>query len=192
MDETIKVWTGYVRRSQLGPEGLCADRTEHPAHLHESSSLGRFWCTADQSQREPWRSERRRAAQDGIRPHPPITPEELAEREAVMRATPLHPLPGQLGPDLPKDPDPSSSSTRGAAQRGSWLKANPDAVDRSCPESVRGHDIGGTIDGTCTWCGKKVGRALPRPNLGRDYRTELDLEYRRVYDPDWGNDPYDV
>ncbi len=44
------------------PDGLCAVRTEHRAHLHDSPSLGRFWCTADQSQREPWRSERRRAA----------------------------------------------------------------------------------------------------------------------------------
>jgi hypothetical protein len=44
------------------PDGLCADRSEHPAHLHESSSLGIFWCTADQAAREPWRSERRRAA----------------------------------------------------------------------------------------------------------------------------------
>lgn len=94
-DETIKVWTGYVRRSQLGPEGLCADRTEHPAHLHESPSLGRFWCTADQSQREPWRSERRRAAEvvvDGIRPHLPMTPEELDERERVMLSLPITPL----------------------------------------------------------------------------------------------------
>jgi hypothetical protein len=46
------------------PDGLCADRSEHRAHLHESRTLGRFWCTADQSRREPWRSERRRAAQE--------------------------------------------------------------------------------------------------------------------------------
>lgn len=46
------------------PDGLCGDRSEHRAHLHESPTLGRFWCTADQSQREPWRSERRRAAQE--------------------------------------------------------------------------------------------------------------------------------
>ena len=58
-DERIKVWTGYVRRSQLGPEGLCGDRTEHTAHLHESPSLGRFWCTANESEREPGRSQRR-------------------------------------------------------------------------------------------------------------------------------------
>ncbi len=119
VDETIKVWTGYVRRSQLGPQGLCADRTEHPGHLHESPSLGRFWCTADQSQREPGRSERRLgrvtglvihpvifpAPSYGIRPHLPMTPEELAERERVMLSlpiTPFDPVPGQLGPDLPR------------------------------------------------------------------------------------------
>lgn len=61
MDEPIKVWTGYVRRSQLGPEGLCADKSAHTPHLHESPSLGRFWCTGDPADREPGRSERRRA-----------------------------------------------------------------------------------------------------------------------------------
>lgn len=40
--------------------GLCADRGEHEAHDHVSDSLGRFWCTADQDEREPWRSERAR------------------------------------------------------------------------------------------------------------------------------------
>jgi hypothetical protein len=113
-------------------------------------------------------------------------------------------------------PDPSTPSptTRGAAQRGSWRGANSGPrvdftgmgvadgatarprrrtpFDRECPESVSGHDTGGTRDGTCTWCGKKVGRAAPMPKLGHDYRTELDLEYRRMYDPDWGNDPYDA
>jgi hypothetical protein len=104
-DEPIKVWTGYVRRSQLGPEGLCADRTEHTPHLHESPSLGRFWCVARESEREPWRAAE--GVVDGIRPHLPMTPEELAERERVMLSlpiTPFDPVPGQLGPDLPKDP----------------------------------------------------------------------------------------
>ncbi len=41
------------------PDGLCGDRGEHRAHLHDSASLGRFWCTADQAQREPGRSQRR-------------------------------------------------------------------------------------------------------------------------------------
>lgn len=43
------------------PDGLCANREDHQPHLHDSASLGRFWCTADQQDREPFRSERRRA-----------------------------------------------------------------------------------------------------------------------------------
>jgi hypothetical protein len=46
----------------LEPDGLCAKREYHQPHLHDSDTLGRFWCTADQSQREPYRSERLRAA----------------------------------------------------------------------------------------------------------------------------------
>lgn len=42
------------------PDGLCGDKGDHRAHLHDSQTLGRFWCTADQSQREPYRSEQRR------------------------------------------------------------------------------------------------------------------------------------
>ena len=42
------------------PDGLCGNRFPHTAHLHDSESLGRFWCTADQDQREPYRSERAR------------------------------------------------------------------------------------------------------------------------------------
>jgi hypothetical protein len=42
------------------PDGLCADREDHRPHLHDSATLGRFWCTADQDQREPYRSEQRR------------------------------------------------------------------------------------------------------------------------------------
>jgi hypothetical protein len=53
-----------LERDEVGtggePDGLCGDRGEHAPHLFESVSLGRFWCSADQSQREPWRSERRR------------------------------------------------------------------------------------------------------------------------------------
>lgn len=54
----------YADSDEVGtgrePDGLCAERGEHPAHMHDSVSLGRFWCTADQSQREPGRSEARR------------------------------------------------------------------------------------------------------------------------------------
>jgi hypothetical protein len=44
----------------LEPDGLCGNRDEHVPHLHDSETLGRFWCTADQSHREPGRSERAR------------------------------------------------------------------------------------------------------------------------------------
>lgn len=42
------------------PDGLCGDKADHPAHLHDSHTLGRFWCTARQTDREPYRSEQRR------------------------------------------------------------------------------------------------------------------------------------
>jgi len=44
------------------PDGLCGERGDHHPHLYDSETLGRFWCTADQSHREPYRSERRRQA----------------------------------------------------------------------------------------------------------------------------------
>lgn len=44
--------------------GLCANKDDHVPHLHRSSTLGRYWCTADQSQREPYRSEQRRVKND--------------------------------------------------------------------------------------------------------------------------------
>jgi hypothetical protein len=47
------------------PDGLCDDRDDHRPHLHDSPTLGRFWCTADQDQREPYRSERRRRERAG-------------------------------------------------------------------------------------------------------------------------------
>lgn len=42
------------------PKGLCGNRDEHAPHKHNSLTLGRFWCTADQMDREPGRSEFRR------------------------------------------------------------------------------------------------------------------------------------
>lgn len=47
-------------RAGAVPGGLCANREDHAPHVHDSATLGTFWCTADQSQREPGRSERRR------------------------------------------------------------------------------------------------------------------------------------
>lgn len=45
----------------LLPLGLCGDRECDVPHVHRSETLGVFWCTADQTQREPYRSEARRA-----------------------------------------------------------------------------------------------------------------------------------
>jgi hypothetical protein len=42
------------------PDGLCGNRTPHPAHMVREGTLAPFWCTANESQREPGRSERRR------------------------------------------------------------------------------------------------------------------------------------
>lgn len=67
-------------------------------------------------------------------------------------------------------------------------KINP--VD--CPKSVSGHDTGGTKDGTCTWCGAQVDARPKRAGLPGGYRTELDLSYRRTYDPDYGGGKDDV
>ena len=60
-----------------------------------------------------------------------------------------------------------------------------------CPESTGGHDEGSRRDGCCTWCGRKFREKAPRPNLGGSYRDELDLAYRRIYDPDYGTDYWD-
>ena len=43
------------------PLGLCGNRGDHEPHEHESSTLGAFWCHADQSKREPHNSEYRRS-----------------------------------------------------------------------------------------------------------------------------------
>jgi hypothetical protein len=40
--------------------GLCANKEDHEAHLVLEGSMAPFWCTAIQSDREPWRSEQRR------------------------------------------------------------------------------------------------------------------------------------
>jgi hypothetical protein len=44
------------------PEGLCGNRGDHEPHEHEDSTLGKFWCHADQDRREPHYFETRRTA----------------------------------------------------------------------------------------------------------------------------------
>lgn len=58
-----------------------------------------------------------------------------------------------------------------------------------CPNSVSGH-AQNDVSGLCCWCGRRVDPPVPRPDL-RSWRTELDAEYRRFYDPDYGTDPLD-
>lgn len=41
------------------PVGLCGNKSPHGPHEHRSDSLGLFWCTANQHDREPERSRRR-------------------------------------------------------------------------------------------------------------------------------------
>jgi len=56
-----------------------------------------------------------------------------------------------------------------------------------CPGSViRSHDEGSRRDGRCVWCERKFKAKAMRPNLAARYVDELDLAYRRVYDPDYG------
>lgn len=58
---------GKINENRL-PLGLCGNRGDHEPHEHESSTLGKFWCHADQSRREPHYSEhRRRVGADRLR-----------------------------------------------------------------------------------------------------------------------------
>lgn len=62
----------------------------------------------------------------------------------------------------------------------------------NCPASVtHTHDEGSRRDGCCTWCGYKFKAKAQRPNLTTSYPTNLDREYRRAYDPDYGTDYWD-
>jgi len=51
------------------PMGLCGNRESHEPHVHDSASLGRFWCCADESKRLPAAAERAwRPRETGDRP----------------------------------------------------------------------------------------------------------------------------
>lgn len=55
-------------------DGLCGERDDHLPHVHDSGSLGRFWCRADQMRRLPaaaeraWRPHRRRMLVGALMP----------------------------------------------------------------------------------------------------------------------------
>jgi hypothetical protein len=100
--------------------------------------------------------------------HPSETPAASAERAKPYARTGGH----------------DSGSTSQAARR---------ATPTWCPASVIGaHDEGSRRDGCCTWCGYRFTGSAPRPRLGSGYRTELDREYRRTYDLDYGTDYWDT
>lgn len=58
-----------------------------------------------------------------------------------------------------------------------------------CPEALY-HRAG--ADGRCEWCHRRVAWAMPRPELGSDYRTILGDAYRYHYEPDWGSERDDL
>lgn len=41
------------------PHGLCGNRADHEPHLYKSTSLGVFYCHADQAKRLPYALERK-------------------------------------------------------------------------------------------------------------------------------------
>lgn len=45
--------------------------------------------------------------------------------------------------------------------------------------------------GKCPFCGEKVERTAIRPNTRTDEPSELEMAYKRFYDPDWGTDRLD-
>lgn len=63
--------------------------------------------------------------------------------------------------------------------------------DRPCKESVSGQHNEGRKDGRCTWCRAKV-YPVPRAPQKLVQPTKADVEYRRMYDPDFGDREDDV
>lgn len=59
-------WAEAAARIAVDPiakalkNGLCGNRFNHEPHVHESASLGTFWCTAEQPARIPYAAELRR------------------------------------------------------------------------------------------------------------------------------------
>lgn len=43
-----------IRPSFAVPVGLCGNKEDHDPHIHESRSLGTYFCHADQSRRLPY------------------------------------------------------------------------------------------------------------------------------------------
>jgi hypothetical protein len=52
--------TSYHCQGEALPKGLCANKNDHAPHPVYEGALAPFWCTAEQEDREPYRSEQRR------------------------------------------------------------------------------------------------------------------------------------
>jgi hypothetical protein len=94
-------------------------------------------------------------------------------------------------PPAPPSIRQPSTSTRGLGHESGTTSQAGRGRDRSCPASLTRHDEGSRRDGCCTWCGQKFKGKAPRPNLATGYPTDLEREYRRAYDPDYGVDHWD-
>ena len=59
-EDAVRVCTGCgtCAYCKTFPVGLCGNRADHAPHLHDSTSLGRMWCEADQAKRLPFAMER--------------------------------------------------------------------------------------------------------------------------------------
>jgi hypothetical protein len=57
-DDYLQIQLGviYLGDPPDYPKGLCANREDHGPHLVKEGSLAPYWCTADQSKREPFAS----------------------------------------------------------------------------------------------------------------------------------------
>lgn len=62
---------------------------------------------------------------------------------------------------------------------------------KPCKESASGQHGTSDRNGKCLLCGVKIWTALPKPDR-LSAPTEQDTEYRRTYDPDFGERRDDV
>lgn len=130
------------------------------------------------STEEPTPLARLRQALDQPGP-PPEVPTTVALRRALGTDQPAPSMaPSRLGPPRPLRREAARPFTYRADETS---QAPRDW--RECPESVTGHASG--ADGRCLWCERRVDPPVAAPRLD-GWRTELEAEYRRHYDPDWG------
>lgn len=69
------------------------------------------------------------------------------------------------------------------------MAAKKDKGSWTCSGSVTGHSSG--KDGMCAWgCGTRIEGPVAKPRIRG--KTDMDQEYRRHYDPDYGSGKDDV